>query len=68
MILEAETPEVKGFSTEFNDLISRLLIKDPIKRMYWEELKEHNFWDKRTGERDFIFAKMKPGTEFPEQI
>jgi len=35
MILEAETPRVAGFSAEFNDLISKLLEKDPIKRINW---------------------------------
>jgi len=35
MILEAETPKVAGFSAEFNDLISKLLEKDPLKRITW---------------------------------
>jgi serine/threonine protein kinase len=69
MILEADTPVVEGFSAQFNDLVSKLLQKDPIKRMCWEELKEHPFWDKRDTERDFIFSQMKPGTyDYPKQI
>jgi serine/threonine-protein kinase ULK4 len=41
MILEANHPRVEGFSDEFNDLLSKLLEKDPIKRINWEELKSH---------------------------
>jgi serine/threonine protein kinase len=44
MILEKEVPKVVGFSNEFNDLIMKLLEKDPIKRMNWDELKAHPFW------------------------
>lgn len=41
MILEANHPRVEGFSDEFNDLLNKLLEKDPIKRINWEELKSH---------------------------
>jgi serine/threonine-protein kinase ULK4 len=41
MILEANHPKVEGFSDEFNDLLNKLLEKDPIKRINWEELKGH---------------------------
>lgn len=69
MILEAPTPEVEGFSKDFNSLIKALLEKDPIKRISWDELKEHNFWEKRESERNFIFSKMKPGVyDYPQQI
>jgi serine/threonine protein kinase len=37
-------PRVEGFSDEFNDLISKLMEKDPIKRINWDELKAHDFW------------------------
>ena len=65
MILESETPKVEGFSPDFNDLISRLLVKDPIKRMHWDELKEHPFWEKRDTDREYNFSKMK--VDYPEQ-
>ena len=39
MIIQADFPRVDGFSIEFNDLLRRLLEKDPIKRITWEELK-----------------------------
>jgi serine/threonine protein kinase len=44
MILEKEVPKVLGFSNEFNDLLIKLLDKDPIKRMNWDEIKAHPFW------------------------
>jgi serine/threonine-protein kinase ULK4 len=44
MILETETPAVPGFSPEFNDLVCKLLEKDPIKRITWPELRRHAFW------------------------
>ena len=30
----------------FNDLLSRLLEKDPVKRISWEHLRKHPFWTK----------------------
>ena len=44
MIVSADFPRVEGFSAEFNDLLKRLLDKDPLKRINWEELKLHPFW------------------------
>jgi serine/threonine-protein kinase ULK4 len=44
MILETEVPAIPGFSSEFNDLVSKLLKKDPIERITWPELKRHPFW------------------------
>jgi serine/threonine-protein kinase ULK4 len=44
-ILNAETPYILGASDAFNDLISGLLQKDPSKRMGWEEILWHEFWD-----------------------
>jgi serine/threonine-protein kinase ULK4 len=44
MILESDFPRVEGFTREFNDLLFKLLEKDPIKRINWEELKSHPFW------------------------
>ena len=39
MIVQADFPKVDGFSQEFNDLLKRLLEKDPVKRINWDELK-----------------------------
>jgi serine/threonine protein kinase len=44
-------PEVEGFSTLFNDLIKRLLEKDPVKRIQWEHLRKHPFWLKEINQR-----------------
>lgn len=41
MIVQSDFPRVDGFSLEFNDLLKRLLEKDPIKRINWDELKNH---------------------------
>jgi serine/threonine-protein kinase ULK4 len=50
-IAEKETPVVEGFSPLFNDLIKRLLEKDPVKRIYWEHLRKHPFWAKEINQR-----------------
>jgi len=44
MIMEKDTPRVAEFSREFNDLLFKLLEKDPIKRINWDEIKVHPFW------------------------
>ena len=41
MITKADFPKVEGFSKEFEDLLGKLLEKDPIKRINWDELKTH---------------------------
>ena len=50
-ICEQEAPEVEGFSPLFNDLLKRLLEKDPVKRIYWEHLRKHPFWAKEINQR-----------------
>lgn len=50
-ICESETPKVEGFSPAFNDLLARLLEKDPVKRIYWEHLRKHPFWAKEVNQR-----------------
>ncbi len=51
-IVESGAPKVEGFSPEFNDLLSRLLEKDPVKRIYWEHLRKHPFWNKEINQRE----------------
>lgn len=63
MIVEKETPKIEGFSNEFNDLIAKLLEKDPIKRMNWEELKRHPFWKSDPDN----FSKSFTKRFYPEQ-
>jgi len=54
MIVQSDFPKVEGFSNEFNDLLRRLLEKDPIKRINWEELKSHAFWSTNGKPHDFV--------------
>ena len=44
-IISADTPVIPTASAAFNDLISGLLQKDPSKRIGWEELLWHEFWE-----------------------
>lgn len=62
MILETETPTVPGFSPEFNDLVSKLLKKDPIERINWPELKRHPYW---TAQAPMI--TLKKAVLYPDQ-
>ena len=50
-ICDKEVPPVEGFSPLFNDLLQRLLQKDPAKRIYWEHLRKHPFWAKEINQR-----------------
>lgn len=46
MIVDGEAPlPIEGpYSAEFNDLLRRLLEKDPTKRMGWDDVRSHAFW------------------------
>lgn len=44
MIVEQDFPMPEGFSREYEDLLGKLLEKDPIKRINWEEIKAHPFF------------------------
>jgi serine/threonine-protein kinase ULK4 len=35
---------VEGASPEFNELLSRMLERDPVKRAGWEEVSGHRYW------------------------
>lgn len=50
-IQEAKIAKVDGFSVLFNDLLERLLEKDPVKRISWEHLRKHPFWLKEINVR-----------------
>ena len=45
MIVDINQPALPDFSPQFNDLVKKLLEKDPIKRINWDELKAHPFWE-----------------------
>jgi len=57
LILDGELTPVDGTSSDFNDLLRRMLEKDPIKRINWEELRTHPFW------RDYELPKRN----YPQQ-
>ena len=44
MIMTEPTPRVPGFSDLFNDLISKMLTKNPAKRARWEDISTHPWW------------------------
>lgn len=44
MIQSDPTPTVKELSDDFNDLLGKLLEKEPMCRPSWEELASHPFW------------------------
>jgi serine/threonine protein kinase len=44
MIVSMDVPKVDGFSREFNDFLLKLLERDPIKRINWDEIKAHPVW------------------------
>ena len=44
-------PKVEGYSPIFNDLLQRLLKKDPSERIYWEHLRKHPFWTRELNVR-----------------
>ena len=62
MIIEFDFPKVDGFSAEFNDLLRKLLEKDPTKRINWEELKSHQWWIINTKPYEFTKRFYPPQT------
>lgn len=50
-ILEAPFQKVEGFSPTFHDLLSKLLEKDPLRRISWEQLRKHPFWEDEIPQR-----------------
>ncbi len=44
-IMDTPTPKLEFCTKEFNELISGLLEKDPIKRSTWETVRTHPCWE-----------------------
>ena len=46
---------VEGASPEFNELLSRMLERDPVKRAGWEEVSGHRYWGEgvQVGKRQY---------------
>ena len=51
-ILESSFDKVDGFSPEFQDLLTKLLEKDPLRRISWEQLRKHPFWEEELPQRN----------------
>ena len=51
-IIHADLKKVDGFSDTFNDLLFKLLEKDPLRRISWEQLRKHPFWESEIDQRD----------------
>ena len=50
--IQSKEPEpIPNASPLFTDLLSRLLEKDPVKRIQWEHLRKHPFWTKEINGR-----------------
>lgn len=62
MIVEGDSPVPNECSSEFNDLLKRMLEKDPIKRINWDEIKVHPFWTISTTVFDFTKRVYPPQT------
>ena len=43
-IVVQDVPVVEGYSQEFNDIVQKMLQKDPIYRINWDEIKKHPWW------------------------
>lgn len=50
-IIHAEVKKVDNFSDTFHDLLSKLLEKDPLRRISWEQLRKHPFWESEIFQR-----------------
>jgi serine/threonine protein kinase len=51
--ITSTTPaRVPGFSDSFHDLMYRLLAKDPVDRIAWEQLRKHPFWEEEIQARN----------------
>jgi serine/threonine protein kinase len=37
-------PKIAELSDDFNNLLQKLLAKDPLERPCWQELKDHSWW------------------------
>jgi len=44
MITTDAVPQISELSFEMNDLIQKLLLKDPLQRPTWSEIRSHPVW------------------------
>jgi serine/threonine-protein kinase ULK4 len=50
-ILESDFEKVNAFGSSFHDLLTKLLEKDPLRRISWEQLRKHPFWNEELPKR-----------------
>lgn len=66
-ILNVPSPRIDNMSSSFNDLMSKLLVKNPYERLTWSELLKHPFWqDAFTDRLDKYLANFNP-EQLPKQ-
>ena len=51
-IQEGKVKKVPGLSATFHDLLKKLLEKDPVSRISWDQLRKHPFWESEIPERE----------------
>jgi len=44
-IMENEFQDIKGYSPQFNSLLSKMLTKNPANRISWQEIVTHPWWE-----------------------
>ena len=57
-----------GFTPEFNDFVSKLLQKDPVYRMNWDELKSHPWWEAKAPQPNETYKQINYKYNFTKRI
>ena len=65
MITTDPVPSIADLSFEMNDLIQKLLLKDPLQRPTWQEIKQHPVWLSSSPTYEFK-SKYAPYPEQPQ--
>ena len=63
-IVVQEVQPVSGFSSEFNDLVQKMLQKDPVNRINWDEVKNHPWWTTPAAQT----KKKSPNSKFESMM
>lgn len=63
MIATDPVPQISDLSFEMNDLIQKLLLKDPLQRPTWSEIKQHPVWLSSSPAYEFKTRNL----QYPEQ-
>lgn len=57
-----------SFTNDFSDLLTNLLQKDPLKRMTWEKLIDHEFWKPHRINKLINFKQLPTINNFEEWV